>query len=236
MGAQDRTSRAELVLRLARSVTARHDVEDVLTETFRCLRPIVTFGGGSIQLLDDDGWIQLAATDPPAPAHVYAQAVPLATSVAGRVILTEQSIYLPDLEAENLHSGKAVSAGVRSYLGVPLVADGAAIGLLQVDSPEPNAWDDSDREVFFAVAPIVAASIQNARAHARASAARAQAAASTRRMQEARHAIAALRAATAVADAEEIERVLTRLELLVGDAADAGGVPSRLLRSRVSVA
>src|SRR4051794_19978982 len=164
--AQDDATRAQLLLRLARQVTARHDLDDVLAEVFRCLRPLVEFGGGSIQLLDDEGWIQMAASDPAAPEHVMAQRVPLASSVAGRVILTESPVYLPDISGGE-ESSRRVSDGVRSYLGVPLVADGRAIGLLQVDSPRVDAWADADRSVFVTAAPIVAAAIQNARAHAR---------------------------------------------------------------------
>src|SRR3954463_782695 len=131
-----------LLLRLARQVTARQDLDDVLGEALRCLRPLVTFGGGSIQLLDDEGWIQMAASDPVAPEHVMAQRVPLGSSIAGRVILTEQPIYLPDLHVAQLpgQTTKRVSTGVRSYFAVPLVADGRAIGVLQIDSGEPDAW------------------------------------------------------------------------------------------------
>src|SRR5436190_4945290 len=145
---------------LARQVTARQDLDDVLTETLRCLRSIARFGGGSIQLLDDEGWIQMAASDPIAPAHVMAQRVPLGTSVAGRVILTEQAIYLPDLEVTQLSSGgggsagaKRVSTGVRSYLAVPLVVDGRAIGVLQIDSTAADAWTEVQRSVFLSIAP-----------------------------------------------------------------------------------
>ena len=116
MGGFEHTERFALVLNLARQVTARHDLDDVLSATLRCLRPLVDFGGGSIQLLDDEGWIQMAAADPVAPAHVLAQRVPLGTSVAGRIVLTEKPVYLPDLQATEMPATarKAVATGVRS--------------------------------------------------------------------------------------------------------------------------
>ena len=40
---------------LVRNVTARQDLDDVLSETFRSLRAMIEFTGGSIQLLDDEG-------------------------------------------------------------------------------------------------------------------------------------------------------------------------------------
>src|SRR3954463_14652904 len=83
-----------LLLRLARQVTARQDLDDVLGEALRCLRPLMSFGGGSIQLLDDKGWIQMAASDPIAPEHVMEQRVPLGSSIAGRGILPEPGVYL----------------------------------------------------------------------------------------------------------------------------------------------
>ena len=72
MAAPATSDRFALVLALTRQVTSRHDLDDVLSATLRCLRPLVQFGGGSIQLLDDEGWIQMASADPVAPAHVMA--------------------------------------------------------------------------------------------------------------------------------------------------------------------
>lgn len=207
----------QLLWRLARAVTARHDLDDVLAEAFRCLRPLVPFGGGSIQLLDDQGWIQMAASDPVAPPHVMAQRVPLGTSVAGRVVLTEQPVYLADLRVDKLPGpGGRLSPGVRSYFAVPLLADGHAIGVLQVDSSEPDQWSEQDRGLFVVVAPVVASAIQNARAHARAAAARAQAEDAERRVEEACEILATARSCLAAHDAGELERQLTRLEAALG--------------------
>jgi GAF domain-containing protein len=161
--------RFRLLLGLARDITARHDVEDVLRATLAGLRELISFSGGSIQMLDDDGWIRMAAADPPATPDVMALRIPLGSTVGGRVILTEQPIYLPQVpepDAEHVTPG-----GIASYFGVPLAADGRAIGLLQLDSIEFDAWSEDDRLLLVAVAPIVAAAVQNARSYARATAA-----------------------------------------------------------------
>src|SRR4051812_34396387 len=233
--AQDDATRAQLLLRLARQVTARHDLDDVLAEVFRCLRPLVEFGGGSIQLLDDEGWIQMAASDPAAPEHVMAQRVPLATSVAGRVVLTEAPVYLPDIAADAGPDSRRVSDGVRSYLGVPLVADGRAIGLLQVDSSQSNAWSDADRATFLCAAPVVAAAIQNARSQDRVSSAQSRTEAIEKRLTDARHLVAAARASVRNGDRLQLERQLSRIdELLSGT--ESSGTLVRLPRQRADVA
>jgi GAF domain-containing protein len=226
---------SDLLLRLARQVTARHHLDDVLAEVFRCLRPIVGFGGGSIQLLDDDGWIRMAACDPAAPEHVMAQRVPLGSSVAGRVILTEQAVYLPDIEVTVPDNGNRVTTGVRSYLGVPLVADGRAIGLLQVDSAEPDAWSAADRSLVLGAAPIVAAAIQNARAHARATESRVRAEMLESRLRQARQLTAAMRTAMRNGDRLDLERRLHRLESLL-DTLPLTGEGSNVVRLPVQQA
>lgn len=226
-----------LLLTLARRITARHDLDDVLAETFRCLRPLVAFGGGSIQLVDDEGWIQMAAADPAAPEHVMAHRVPLGGSVAGRVILTEQPTYLPDLESDErpARSRTAVSSGVRSYFAVPLIADGQAIGILQVDSPTPSAWSDAQRLIFVSVAPVVAAAIQNARAHARAASARIQARTADRKLAEARALTTTIRACLDAGDADALDLQLQRLEDLLGEVADVRRLGLRLPEPRLAV-
>jgi GAF domain-containing protein len=222
----DDATRSVLLVRLARQVTARHDLDDVLAEVFRCLRPLVEFGGGSIQLLDDEGWIQMAASDPAAPEHVMAQRVPLATSVGGRVILTEAPIYLPDIAAdEGAEGGRRVSDGVRSYLGVPLVADGAAIGLLQVDSPKQDAWGAEEQAVFVTAAPIVAAAIQNARAHARAGLAGLRADSAETRLTQARTLCESARSLARSGDTAALEQCLARLDAVLTGGPTPGGLP-----------
>jgi GAF domain-containing protein len=225
-----------LVVTLARRITARHDLDDVLAETFRCLRPLVDFGGGSIQLVDEEGWIRMAAADPAAPEHVMAHRVPLGGSVAGRVILSEHPVYLPDLESEDRErTRRAVSTGVRSYFAVPLIADGQAIGVLQVDSASPSAWTDAERLIFASVAPVVAAAIQNARAHARAASARIYARSADRKLAEARALTTTIRDCLDAGDADALDRQLQRLEGLLGEVADVRRLGLRLPEPRVAV-
>jgi phosphoserine phosphatase RsbU/P len=221
-----------LLFRLARQVTARQDLDDVLSETLRCLRPLLAFSGGSIQLLDDDGWIQMAASDPIAPEHVMAQRVPLGTSVAGRVILTEQPVYLPDLNVGQVSGGpsKRVSNGVRSYYAVPLVADGRAIGVLQIDSCKVDAWGEDDRSLFLSIASVVAAAIQSARAYARAAAARARAEAAESRLVAARTLVEAARGCSRAGDQRDLDRHLERLQRVLAAAADPAVESADLVR------
>src|SRR4051812_49800432 len=113
MGTPATSDRFALVLALTRQVTSRHDLDDVLSATLQCLRPLVQFGGGSIQLLDEEGWIQMAAADPVAPPHVMAQRVPLGTSVAGGLVLAQEAGFFQGLPQEGRPGGGRPGGGTR---------------------------------------------------------------------------------------------------------------------------
>jgi diguanylate cyclase (GGDEF)-like protein/PAS domain S-box-containing protein len=160
--------RYRLLLDLARDVTGSHDLTTVLERTFAALRQLVDFTGGSVQLLDETDHLRLAACDPPPTAEALAMRVPLGQGIGGAIALTGEPRYLPDILADAAVTDdrrkKSVSHGVRSWFGVPLITDGRVIGLLQVDSVEPDAWDEADRFVVLAFTPIVASAVQSATA------------------------------------------------------------------------
>ena len=228
MGGIEGAVRSELLLKLARQVTSRHDLEDVLDEVFKCLRPLVAFGGGSIQLLDDDGWIQMVAADPVPNPLVLAQRIPLGSSVAGRVILTEAPMYLPDVAdyLGNKDQGARTSSDVCSYFGVPLMADGRAIGVLQVDSPNLDAWTMDERAIVLSAALSVSAAIQNASANARIAEMKMSVDEVEQRLAAVNSLVEAARGALHNGDRAELERQLTRINaVLSGDLS-----PSKMLR------
>ena len=165
--------RYRLMLDLARDVTGGVDLATVLERTFAALRQLIDFTGGSVQLLDETDHLRLAATDPPATAEALGMRVPLGQGIGGAIALTGEPRYLPDITADvavtDDRRRRSTSVGVRSYFGVPLITEGRVIGLLQVDSVNVDAWDESDRLVVVAFTPIVAAAIQNARLVERAS-------------------------------------------------------------------
>jgi putative methionine-R-sulfoxide reductase with GAF domain len=159
-------ARYRLMIDLARDVTGARDLPTVLDRTFASLRQLIDFTGGSVQLVDGNDELRLAAADPPATPDAMGMRVPLGHGIGGAIALTGEPRYLPDITADravtDARRRRSTSSGVRSYYGVPLITDGRVIGLLQVDSVEADAWDDDDRLVVMTFAPIVAAAVQNA--------------------------------------------------------------------------
>ncbi|HEU0130404.1 MAG TPA: ATP-binding protein [Mycobacteriales bacterium] len=168
-------TRYRLILDLAREVTAQRDLGAVLDATFVALRQLLDFGGGSIALVGDDGWISFAATDPPAPPEAMAMRIRVGEGVSGRIVETGEPVYIGDIHTDpnvtEERRQRSVSAGVIAYFGAPLITEGRPIGVLQIDSPVADVWGEEDRLTLLSFTPIVASAVQNARLHEREQAA-----------------------------------------------------------------
>ncbi len=163
---EDTPQRFRVLLEAAREITGCVHLDDVLQASFTALRTLLDFSGGSIQLVDGDV-VRLAATDPPATPEAMAATLPVGTGVSGGIAASGEPRYLPDITiAAAVTAGrrsKNASAGVRSWYGVPLVAEGRIIGVLQVDSTRIDAFTDADRLLVLSFASVVASAVQTAR-------------------------------------------------------------------------
>ncbi len=96
-------------------------------------------------------------------------------SVAGKVFLTEQPMFVPDVQAEPLFASKeeAMRDGIVAMLGLPLVAQGRAVGVLGLnldpgaDGVVRNPLEGPDGEWLRVFAGQAGVAVQNARLHDR---------------------------------------------------------------------
>jgi len=161
---------SQLLLELGRDVTSTLDLQQVLDRTFVALHRLLDFGGGAIQLIEEDHLVA-AATDPPMSPEAKTVRIPVGTGISGTIAVTGEPIYIPDIWVDpRVHPEgrkKGVSSGVRSYFGAPLIQGGQPVGVIQVDSPITDAFDPSQRALVLAFVPTVAAAVQNAQLFAR---------------------------------------------------------------------
>jgi signal transduction histidine kinase len=155
---------AQLLLELGRDITSTLDLQEVVDKSFAALRRMVTFGGGAIQLVED-GVLVPAVTDPPAPAEHMSVRIPIGEGVSGVIAATGNPRYIPNVpELMQRRPGifKAVSPGVVSYFGWPLILHGQPIGVVQIDAPQVDAFPPEVQTLVVAFAPAIAAAVQNA--------------------------------------------------------------------------
>jgi GAF domain-containing protein len=162
----DEELRYRLLVEGAKEVTGRLDMASVLDHAFVALSRIVTFTGGSI-LLVEDGQVRIAAGMPTPTPEALAARIPLGQGVSGTIAVSGEPRYLPDITIASTvtasRRSKNSSEGVRSWYGVPLIAEGRPIGVLQVDSTEFDAFGEADRLAVLAFAPVVALAVITAR-------------------------------------------------------------------------
>src|SRR5437763_11168946 len=133
------------------------------------MRSLVDFRGGTIQLIDDDGLIYVAAADPAVSPEVAAARLPVGSGLGGRVVATGRPVYSVDLDhdprVDQSLRKLGSNSGMCSYLAVPLVVLGRVIGLMQVDAHQKEAFDPDDVHVLEGLAIQVAGAIESARRH-----------------------------------------------------------------------
>ncbi|NKY35042.1 GAF domain-containing protein [Nocardia speluncae] len=78
--------------------------------------------------------------------------IPLGKGVCGTAAQTRRTQLVPDVHAFPGHI--ACDADSRSEIVVPLLLEDALIGVLDLDSPEPGRFDDTDRRALETVAKI----------------------------------------------------------------------------------
>lgn len=159
---------ARALLELSREVTGTVDLQEVLDRSFTALHRLLDFDGGAIQLIDDGALVAVAAVPELSDAAREVR-IPIGQGVSGTIAATGEPVYIPDITVdERVHpEGRKAGlspGGVRSYFGVPLIMGGAPIGVVQVDSPEIDAFDDESRHTVLAFVPTIAAAVIQARA------------------------------------------------------------------------
>jgi signal transduction histidine kinase len=91
--------------------------------------------------------------------------IPVGGGFAGRVAAEARPIVLDDVDHANVLNPILREKGVKSLLGVPLIASDRVIGVLHVGTLTPRFFDSEDQELLQLVASRAAIAIEGARLH-----------------------------------------------------------------------
>lgn len=87
--------------------------------------------------------------------------------LSGEVIFGKRAVYVPDVEdaqAKQRHNIVIVKeAGIRSYLGIPLILQDRAIGVMSVQALQPGAYNPDQIRLLETLAVQVAATVEKGR-------------------------------------------------------------------------
>ncbi|MFF5083474.1 PP2C family protein-serine/threonine phosphatase [Actinoplanes sp. NPDC000266] len=136
-------------LRRLESVTdaalSRLDVSDLLDELLERVRDLLDADTAAIMLLDSHAQ-QLVATAAKGLEQEIRQGirVPVGQGFSGRVAQARRPVVLHDVTADDVVSPVLIEKGIRSLLGVPVLAAGEIIGVLHVGTCTPRHFTDDD--------------------------------------------------------------------------------------------
>lgn len=136
---------------------ARLDVEDLLDELLDRVRDALHADTAAVLLLDEPTG-QLVATAARGIESEVRQGVriPLGRGFAGRIAATRLPVTVEDIEVADVVNPLLRETGIRSLLGVPLLAGGRLLGVLHVGTLAPRRFTDADVELLQVVAERVA--------------------------------------------------------------------------------
>jgi GAF domain-containing protein len=150
-------------------ISSRLKLEETLESILQLALDMTNAHYGIFRLLDKSGenlvTRAFAGTDMIRPKL---EALPLSiNSVMGHAARSRQVILIPDLQAEpwsNIYYPLDAGLRMRSELTVPLInASGRLEGVLNVESPEPGAFDENHSHMLQSLATYAVTSIQEVR-------------------------------------------------------------------------
>jgi GAF domain-containing protein/anti-sigma regulatory factor (Ser/Thr protein kinase) len=158
--------------------------DELLTELLLRITEILHTDTAAILLLDETG-AELRARAAKGIEEEVEQRVtiPVGRGFAGRVVAQRHAITIDDTEHADIYNPILREKGIRSLLGVPLLIEGRALGVLHVGTLTPRRFTDDDRDLLQHVADRAALAIERAQLFTRERTARAVAESATQRLQ-----------------------------------------------------
>jgi anti-sigma regulatory factor (Ser/Thr protein kinase)/putative methionine-R-sulfoxide reductase with GAF domain len=140
---------------------ARLSADDLLDELLERVRDILEVDTAAVLLLDPPAGQLVATAARGLEEEVYQGIrVPLGRGFAGRVAAGKQPVVIEDVRAADVVNPILRSKGIRSLLGVPLLAGDRLLGVLHVGTLVPRKFGAADIDLLQMVADRVALATQ----------------------------------------------------------------------------
>jgi sigma-B regulation protein RsbU (phosphoserine phosphatase) len=151
----------ETLAEIGRDVAAVLELDELFNRIAQLMRRVIDYRTFGIWLLDQSGSeleIQLAVQY---GEKVQVPRVPVGEGLVGYAALHKEPVLVPDVAQDPRYIN--VVADVRSELAIPMLLKDRVIGVLDLESPELDAFTKRDVEILTLLASQAAVAIDNAR-------------------------------------------------------------------------
>jgi HD-GYP domain-containing protein (c-di-GMP phosphodiesterase class II) len=156
--------RAEALREIDRAITSTLDLPKVLDIILQELERVISYHSAGIFLFSDGTARLTAGRGFPDLERVLQVSFPVQEDHLTREVLQEKRpLVLADAQADERFLARGGTEYVRSWIGVPLIAKGRAVGFLTVDHREPGIYGEESAEMVQTFASQAAIAIENAR-------------------------------------------------------------------------
>jgi PAS domain S-box-containing protein len=168
---QHRRRIAETLRRASAVFSSTLALDEVLNRIMEQLGEVLPYDSASVQQLEDGRLVIRAVRGFEDSAGLIGQSFPITPRFPNmQVIETKQPLALADpvksYPAFYEDSDKYQSSGIRTWLGVPLIASDQAIGLITLDRNALKPYTDDEIKLAAAFANHAATALENARLYA----------------------------------------------------------------------
>lgn len=159
---QEARRTADTLREVARVLSTSFDPREVLALMLRELNNVIAYDTASIMLLERDVLRTVARRG--SGGQSFLREIPLSgqPSGGGQVVASRAPVLIPDV-ADSTEWLPSPAQATRSWLGVPLLVKDQIIGVLNIDSRQPDSFSSRDVEVAQAFASQAAVALENAR-------------------------------------------------------------------------
>jgi signal transduction histidine kinase/ActR/RegA family two-component response regulator len=161
---RDRGPHARVLIATSNAISAAPDIGQLMATVLGQLDLVVPSASSAIHLMEGDAQRLVAFRSFPSAAPPVGSAwpcseVPLTVEVAE----TRRPLVVPDVRAEPRWVTLPSMEYIRSWMGLPLIAQGEVLGFLMLDRAEINAFGSAEVELASAFASQLAVALRLAR-------------------------------------------------------------------------
>jgi signal transduction histidine kinase len=155
------------LIELSRDLASTLDLQDLLNRIVHAAADLSGSEAASILTYDEiKGELYFDAASNLSEPLMHGLVVPAETSIAGWIVANRQPVIISDTQSDPRHFsqiGKATQVTTTSMLGVPLIAKGKVIGVLEAINKLSGNFTQEDQEILSTLAAQAAVAIENAR-------------------------------------------------------------------------